>query len=51
MDREHDPGEDVAVRFDDPDLGIDWPLPVGVMSAKDAAAPSWQALRARLGVS
>jgi dTDP-4-dehydrorhamnose 3,5-epimerase len=51
MDREHDPGEDVAVRFDDPDLGVEWPLPAGVMSAKDAAAPSWQALCARLGVS
>ncbi|MCW0215484.1 MAG: dTDP-4-dehydrorhamnose 3,5-epimerase [Pseudonocardia sp.] len=50
MDREHDPAEDVTVRFDDPDLGIAWPLPAGTMSAKDAAAPSWKDLCARLGV-
>ena len=31
-----------AVRWDDPDIGIDWPLPGGeapTLSAKDAAAP------------
>ncbi|PWE18954.1 dTDP-4-dehydrorhamnose 3,5-epimerase [Marinicauda salina] len=37
--REHDG----SVRFDDPDLAIDWPLPAeeAVLSKKDAAAPSW----------
>jgi dTDP-4-dehydrorhamnose 3,5-epimerase len=31
-----------TIRWDDPDIGIEWPLPVGerpVLSAKDAAAP------------
>jgi dTDP-4-dehydrorhamnose 3,5-epimerase len=31
-----------AIRWDDPEIGIDWPLPSGgqpVLSAKDAAAP------------
>jgi dTDP-4-dehydrorhamnose 3,5-epimerase len=41
IDREHDPGEDLAVRYDDPGLGIAWPLPVSVLSARDGAAGSW----------
>lgn len=28
IDREHDPAEEVAVRYDDPDLAVAWPLPV-----------------------
>jgi dTDP-4-dehydrorhamnose 3,5-epimerase len=36
------------VRFDDPDLAIAWPLPAGTVSARDAAAGSWPALRATL---
>jgi dTDP-4-dehydrorhamnose 3,5-epimerase len=31
-----------TIRWDDPDIGIEWPLPAGeqpVLSAKDAAAP------------
>lgn len=49
IDTPHDPTEDVSVRFDDPDLAIRWPLPVGTMSAKDQAAGSWTELCARLG--
>jgi dTDP-4-dehydrorhamnose 3,5-epimerase len=48
IDRPHDPEEDLAVRFDDPDLAIAWPLPAGTVSARDAAAGSWAALRATL---
>lgn len=44
IDREHDPAEDLAVAHDDPDLAIDWPLPVGLISARDAAAGSWREL-------
>ncbi|MBP2473939.1 dTDP-4-dehydrorhamnose 3,5-epimerase [Crossiella equi] len=49
IDRPHDPAEDVAVRYDDPDLAIDWPRPVRTISPRDAAAGSWAALRAALG--
>ncbi len=48
IDREHAPDEDLAVRVDDPDLGIDWPLPVAAISDKDRAAGSWADLLARL---
>lgn len=48
IDRPHDPAEDLGVRYDDTDLGIDWPLPVGVVSTRDAAAGSWAQLVTRL---
>jgi hypothetical protein len=41
----HDPSEDIAVRHDDPDFAIAWPLPVSTVSARDARAPSWRSLR------
>jgi dTDP-4-dehydrorhamnose 3,5-epimerase len=40
IDRAHDPSEDVAVAFDDPDLAIPWPLLPSAMSDRDRAAPS-----------
>ena len=48
IDRPHDPAEDAAVRYDDTDLAIAWPLPVTVMSDRDAAAGSWATLREAL---
>jgi dTDP-4-dehydrorhamnose 3,5-epimerase len=44
IDREHDPSEDRAVRYDDRDLGISWPLPVAEISPRDDAAGSWAEL-------
>jgi len=38
IDRPHDPSEDVSVAFDDPELGIPWPLPVTVLSGRDKLA-------------
>ncbi|MGW5454510.1 dTDP-4-dehydrorhamnose 3,5-epimerase [Nocardia sp. NPDC003979] len=48
IDRPHDPAEDLGVAYDDPDLDIDWPLPVTVVSDRDARAGSWARLRATL---
>jgi len=39
IDRAHDPSEDVSIAFDDPELGIPWPLPVTLRSARDRLAP------------
>jgi dTDP-4-dehydrorhamnose 3,5-epimerase len=44
IDRPHDPTEDLGVAYDDPDLAIDWPLPVSIVSPRDASAGSWAAL-------
>lgn len=51
IDREHDPSEDLAVRYDDPDLAIDWPLPARTMSERDLGAGSFHQLRDRIGVA
>jgi dTDP-4-dehydrorhamnose 3,5-epimerase len=48
IDREHVPGEDLSVRYDDPDLAIEWPEPVRLISERDRAAGSWAQLRSRL---
>lgn len=41
IDRPHDGTEDVAVRYDDPDLGIEWRPGSPILSPRDAAAGSW----------
>jgi dTDP-4-dehydrorhamnose 3,5-epimerase len=38
IDRPHDPGEDVSICYDDPELAISWPLPVAAMSQRDRNA-------------
>lgn len=48
IDREHDPAEDLSVRYDDPDLAIAWPLPVTFVSERDRTAGTWAQLRDRL---
>jgi dTDP-4-dehydrorhamnose 3,5-epimerase len=48
IDREYQPGSDVTVRFDDPDLGIQWPLPPTQVSERDRKAPSLAELTPRL---
>jgi dTDP-4-dehydrorhamnose 3,5-epimerase len=40
IDRAHDPAQDVAIKFDDPELAIPWPFPPERMSERDRVAPS-----------
>ena len=49
IDRPHDPSEDIALRFDDPDLAIPWPLPVGIVSPRDQQALSLEDAAAACG--
>jgi dTDP-4-dehydrorhamnose 3,5-epimerase len=44
IDREHEPAEDLAVHFEDADLGIHWPAAVGCVSERDRNAGSWAEL-------
>ena len=38
MDREHDPAEDLTIAYNDPELGVPWPLPITLMSDSDRTA-------------
>lgn len=40
IDRAHDPAEDVAIAFDDPELAIPWPLRPELLSQRDLRAPN-----------
>ena len=40
----YDPENEVGVAWNDPDIGIEWPLPEPLLSAKDAALPSLSSL-------
>ncbi|MFC7404472.1 glutamate-1-semialdehyde 2,1-aminomutase [Georgenia alba] len=51
IDRPHDPGEDVAVCHDDPELAIPWRPGTARLSPRDAAAGSWSELVAALPAS
>ena len=35
----YSPGNEVGLRHDDPELGLEWPVPITSVSAKDAAWP------------
>ncbi|GIW41189.1 MAG: dTDP-4-dehydrorhamnose 3,5-epimerase [Candidatus Binatia bacterium] len=35
----YDPGDELRIRWDDPELGIGWPVDSPILSPKDAAAP------------
>jgi dTDP-4-dehydrorhamnose 3,5-epimerase len=48
IDRAHDPAENLTIAYDDPQLGIPWPLPVTAVSASDRQAPPLAALSHRL---
>ena len=39
------PASERGIRWNDPTFGIEWPLPVTVISKKDASHPDWEAKR------
>ena len=43
------PQDEGAIRWNDPDLGVAWPVECPVLSQKDAVAPSWREFQASLG--
>jgi len=44
----YDPGSEITVAWDDPEIGIDWPLRDPIVSAKDRRAPRLRDLLDRL---
>lgn len=44
----YDPSLDAAVAFDDPDIGVRWPLTERIVSARDRSAPRLAEIRADL---
>jgi dTDP-4-dehydrorhamnose 3,5-epimerase len=44
----YDPADEIAVRYDDPGIGIEWPVRSPILSARDAAAPSLAELHDQL---
>jgi dTDP-4-dehydrorhamnose 3,5-epimerase len=48
IDRRHDPRDDLTIAWDDPELGVTWPLPPGMMSESDRSAPRLAELTDRL---
>lgn len=44
----YDPADEIAVAWNDPEIGIEWPITSPTLSAKDAAAPRLSSLLAQL---
>ncbi|MBL8138800.1 MAG: dTDP-4-dehydrorhamnose 3,5-epimerase [Acidobacteria bacterium] len=44
----YDPADEISIRWDDPAIGVEWPVESPLLSARDAAAPSLAAVRDRL---
>ncbi len=47
-DAVHDPAIEIVVRWDDPDLAIEWPEPAPLLSERDRSAPTLGDLRPHL---
>lgn len=48
IDQRHEPGNDLTIAHDDPELAIVWPQPVSLMSQADRDAPRLSEVRHRL---
>lgn len=49
IDHRHDPSGDLTIAWNDPELGVSWPLPPGAMSVNDRDALPLSASAERLG--
>jgi dTDP-4-dehydrorhamnose 3,5-epimerase len=45
IDGRREPGCERAINWQDPELGISWPLPVSAISDRDSRAPNWAELQ------
>jgi dTDP-4-dehydrorhamnose 3,5-epimerase len=48
IDQRHEPGNDLTIAHDDPELAIAWPQPISLMSQADRDAPRLSEVRHRL---
>jgi dTDP-4-dehydrorhamnose 3,5-epimerase len=48
VDAAYDPDHDVTVAWNDPDIGVAWPLPEPILSDRDRQAPTLAELRGQL---
>ena len=46
---EYDASTECSIRYDDPDIGVGWPVTDPILSARDRAAESFAAYRHRVG--
>lgn len=44
----YDPADEISIRWDDPAIGIQWPVTAPILSARDASAPTLAEARDRL---
>ena len=44
----YDPADEISIRYDDPAIGIAWPMTAPILSARDGAAPMLAEVAARL---
>lgn len=44
----YDAGAEATIRFDDPMLGVRWPVSAPLVSVRDASAPTWGEVRSQL---
>lgn len=49
IDARHDPSEDITIRYDDPGLGVPWPLTAEWVSVRDQQAPGLEEVLQELG--
>jgi dTDP-4-dehydrorhamnose 3,5-epimerase len=49
IDDFYGPDEDITVSFNDPDLGVEWPAPITIVSDRDRNGISWSQFKEVIG--